>query len=137
MSLYVKYLQKRQKSKMNTSQLRHNQINRSVFPVCKYIRVPFLRLWRGFSFSIWFFFSQPPANNRTAGEGEGIPLTPHCHFHPLHRYLGNSWAIAAEGSPLRISSKPYTNRGTLVSNRKSLTTRLRTLFLKFVSNDLV
>ena len=83
------------------------------------------------------FFSQPPANNRTAGEGEGIPLTPHCHFHPLHRYLGNSWAIAAEGSPLHISSKPYTNRGTLVSNRKSLTTRLRTLFLKVVSNDLV
>ena len=26
-------------------------------------------------------------NHRTAAEGEGIPLTPHYHFQPLHRHL--------------------------------------------------
>ena len=31
-------------------------------------------------------------------------LTPHCHFHPLHRHLDISWAITAEGSPLHIAA---------------------------------
>ena len=38
------------------------------------------------------------------GKGEGISLTPHYHFHPLHRHLGISWAITAESSPLHIAS---------------------------------
>ena len=50
----------------------------------------------------------------TAGEGEGISLTPHYHFHPLHRHLGVGRYIAAESSPLQ----------SLVSERKSLTTKL-------------
>ena len=40
----------------------------------------------------------------------GISLTPFYHFHPLHRHLGISRAIATESSPLHIAS-----RRTLVS----------------------
>ena len=41
---------------------------------------------------LYFFFyvnflSRTFTNHRTAGEGEGISLTPHYHFHPLHRHL--------------------------------------------------
>ena len=35
---------------------------------------------------------------------EGIFLTPHYHFHPLHRHLDISRAITPEGSPLHIAS---------------------------------
>ena len=38
------------------------------------------------------------------GKREAISLTPHYHFHPLHRHLDISQAIAAERSPLRIAS---------------------------------
>ena len=36
------------------------------------------------------------------GKGEGISLTSHYHFHPLHRHLDISLAITAEGSPPHI-----------------------------------
>ena len=36
--------------------------------------------------------------------GGGISLTPHYHFHPLHKHLDISWAITAESSPLHIAS---------------------------------
>ena len=35
---------------------------------------------------------------------EGISITPHYHFHPLHRHLDISRAITAESSPLHIGS---------------------------------
>ena len=37
---------------------------------------------------------------------EAISLTPHCHFHPLHRHrhLDINKAIPAESSPLDIAS---------------------------------
>ena len=38
------------------------------------------------------------------GRGEGISLTPHCHFHPFNRHLDISRAITAESSPLHIAS---------------------------------
>ena len=38
------------------------------------------------------------------GKGEGISLTLHSHFHPLHRYLDINQAITAESSPLHIIS---------------------------------
>ena len=50
------------------------------------------------------FLSRTFTNHRTAGEGEGISLTPHYHFHPLHRHLDISRAITAESSPLHIAS---------------------------------
>ena len=43
------------------------------------------------------------------------------HFHPLHRHVDSSWAITAESSPLQQVS----SRESLVSKRKSLTTKLR------------
>ena len=36
------------------------------------------------------------------GKGEGIPLTPRYHFHPLHTRLDIGRAITAGSSPLRI-----------------------------------
>ena len=38
------------------------------------------------------------------GEGEAISLTPHYHFHPLHRDIEISRAVPAESSPLHIAS---------------------------------
>ena len=58
---------------------------------------------------LYFFFyvsflSRTFTNHRTAGEGEGISLTPHYHFHPLHRHLDISWAVTTESSLLHIAS---------------------------------
>ena len=39
------------------------------------------------------FLSRTFADQRTAGKGEGISLTPHYHFHPFHIHLDISWVI--------------------------------------------
>ena len=57
-----------------------------------------------FCFSIWVFFHEHSRITGLQGKGEGISLTPHYHFHPLHRQLDISQAIAAESSPLHIAS---------------------------------
>ena len=62
-------------------------------------------------------------NHRTAGEGGGHTLTPHYHFHPLHRHLDISWVITAESSPLDIE----VNWKPLVSYCISQTTKLSAL----------
>ena len=59
--------------------------------------------------SIWAFFHKHSRITGLKGKGEGISLTPHYHFHPLHRHLGISRAVAAESSPLhRASSRTRT-----------------------------
>ena len=55
-------------------------------------------------FSIWVLFHEHSRITGLKGKGEGIPLTPHYHFHLLHRHLGISQAITAESSPLHIAS---------------------------------
>ena len=57
-----------------------------------------------FFFSIWVLFHEHSRITGLQGKGEGIPLTPHYHFHPLHRHLDISRAITAESSPLHIAS---------------------------------
>ena len=57
-----------------------------------------------FFFSIWVFFYEHSRITGLQGKGEGISLTPHYHFHPLHRHLDISQAITAESSPLHIAS---------------------------------
>ena len=59
---------------------------------------------RFFFFLSGFFFHEHSRITELQGKGEGISLTPHYHFHPLHRQLDISRAIAAESSPLRIAS---------------------------------
>ena len=57
-----------------------------------------------FFFSIWFIFHN---HSRTTGlqrKGEGISLTLHYHFHPLHIHLDIIPAITAKSSPLHIGS---------------------------------
>ena len=56
-----------------------------------------------FFFSIWVFFHEHSRFTRQQGKVDGIYLTPLYHFHPLHRYLDISRAIAAESSPLHIA----------------------------------
>ena len=82
------------------------------------------------TYELFFFYlgflSRPFTNHRTAGEGGGgISLTPHYHFHPLHRHLDIRRAITAESSPLHIASAGLEPE-PLVSERKSLTIKLRT-----------
>ena len=55
-------------------------------------------------FSIWVFFHKHSRMTGLQGKEEGISLTPHYHFHPLHRHLDISQAIAVESSPLHIGS---------------------------------
>ena len=55
-------------------------------------------------FSIWVFFHDHSRITGLQGKGEGISVTPHYHFHPLHRHLDISRAITAESSPLHIAS---------------------------------
>ena len=55
-------------------------------------------------FSIWVFFHEHSRITGLQGKGEGISLTPHYHFHPLHGHLDISWAITAESSLLHIAS---------------------------------
>ena len=54
--------------------------------------------------SIWVLLHEHSWIRRLQGKGMGIPLTPHYHFHPLHRHLDISWAITAESSPLHIAT---------------------------------
>ena len=55
-------------------------------------------------FSVWGFFYNHSQITGLQDKGEGISLTPHYHFHPLHRHLDISRAITAESSPLHIGS---------------------------------
>ena len=57
-----------------------------------------------FFFSIWVFFHEHSLFTGQQGKGEGIFLTPLYHFHPLHRHLDISRAIAAGNPPLHIAS---------------------------------
>ena len=58
-----------------------------------------------FFFSIGVFFHYHSRMTGLQGKGEGISLTPHYHFHPLHRHLDIGLAITTESSPLHIGSK--------------------------------
>ena len=75
------------------------------------------------------FISQALTIRSTAREGQAILLTLFYHFYPFDGHLDMSRAIAAERSPLSIewSWEP------LVSERKSLTTKLCTLEKKSVA----
>ena len=57
-----------------------------------------------FFFSIWVFFHAHSRFTGQQGKGEAIYLTPHYHFHLLHRHLDISRAITAESSLLHIAS---------------------------------
>ena len=53
---------------------------------------------------MWVFFHENSRITGLQGKGEGISLTPHYHFHPLHRHLDISRVITAGSSLLRIVS---------------------------------
>ena len=57
-----------------------------------------------FFFSMWVFFHENSRITGLQGKEEGISLSPHYHFHPLHRHIGISREITAESSPLYIAS---------------------------------
>ena len=79
--------------------------------------------------SIWVFFHEHSQITGLQGKGEGISLTPHYHFHPLHGQLDISRAITAESSPLRVDSSRNRTGNLWFSSGKSLTTKLRALNL--------
>ena len=57
-----------------------------------------------FFFSIWVFFHQFSRITGLQRKGKEISLTPHYHFHQLHRHLDISRAITAESLPLHIAT---------------------------------
>ena len=76
---------------------------------------------------MWAFFHEHSRITGLQGKGEGISLTPHYHFHSLHGHLDISRAIAAKSSPLHIAGSRTRTGEPLISERKSLTTKLRAL----------
>ena len=72
---------------------------------------------------IWVFFHELSQITGLQGKGESISLTPHYHFHPLHRHLDISRAITAESSPLHIASSRTRTGNLWFSERKPLTTK--------------
>ena len=72
--------------------------------IARFLKTPF--------FSVWVFFHDHSRITGLQGKEEGISLTLHYHFHPLHRYLHISRAITAESSPLHIGSS-QTQTGNL------------------------
>ena len=65
-----------------------------------------------FFFSIGVFFHDHSRLTGLQGKGKCISLTPHYHFHPLHRRLGISRAITTGSSSLHIGSS-RTRTGSL------------------------
>ena len=61
-----------------------------------------------FFFFVCFFFLFSFTNIHESqglqGKREGVSLTSHYHFYPLHRHLDISRVITAESSPLHIAS---------------------------------
>ena len=70
----------------------------------EYIAVPKLAI-----FFLWVFFRDHSRITGLQGKVEGISLTPHYHFHSLHRHLDISPAITAESSPVHIVSSRTRN----------------------------
>ena len=54
--------------------------------------------------SISVFFRNHSRITGLQGKGEGIPATPHYHFHPFHKRLDVSGVITAESLRLHIAS---------------------------------
>ena len=52
---------------------------------------------------MWVLFHEHPQITGLQEKGEGIPLTPQYHFHPLHRHLDISRTITAESTPLHVA----------------------------------
>ena len=79
-------------------------------------------------FSIGIFFHDYSRITGVQGKGEGISLTPHYHFHPLHIHLFISRVVTAESLSLHIdSSRTPTGNLWYLSERKSLATKLHAL----------
>ena len=79
-----------------------------------------------FFFFIWVFFHVHSRITGLQGKGEGISLTPHYHFHSLHRHLDISWAITAESSPLHIPSSRTRTRNLWFLSASRLPLRIWT-----------
>ena len=60
-------------------------------------------------------------------KGEDISLTPHYYFHPLHRHLHISRTITAGSSSQHIGSSRTRTGKLWFSERKLLTTKLRSI----------
>ena len=65
-----------------------------------------------FFFSVWVFFHEHSWITELQGKGKSISLTPHNHFHPLHRHLDISRAITVASSPL-LTASSRTRTGNL------------------------
>ena len=108
----------------SSEQKPRNPRNCSIFEKSLHRRFTYLTLKLPFKlvyYCVIFFFylsflSQTFTIHRTAGEGEGICLTPLYHFHPLHRHLDIRRAISIESSHLQIGSSRTRIRNLSFSN---------------------
>ena len=96
-------------------------LNRVILALISYylslMRYMNLLMWdlnyRMIFFSIWVFYHDHSRITGLQEKGEGITLTPHYHFHPLHRHLDISRAITTESSPSLHIDSSRTRTGNL------------------------
>ena len=81
----------------------HQSFFKTTFNDFLRIAHPVLFICKQFSFLCGSSFNHSRITG-LKGKGEDISLTPHYHFHPVHRHLDISRAITAESSPLHIGS---------------------------------
>ena len=97
----------------------------------------FLSLFLIVFFIIWLFFHEHSRFTLLQGKGEGISLTPHYPFHPLHRHLVIILAITAESSPLHNFFKNSFFPSTIIAwNNLDRHLRRSENFSVFKSNNL-
>ena len=73
----------------------------------------FLMVYMGYIFfAIWIFVHEHLRFTGQQEKGEAISLTPHYHFHSLHRYVDIRRAITPKSLPLPIAST-WANTGNL------------------------
>ena len=78
------------------------------------------------------FFSQPFTNQRMQWKGEGISLTPHYHFHLLHRHLRHQPGNYCREFTSTHRQQLDSNQESLVSECKLQTNKLHTLKFKSI-----
>ena len=93
-------------------------MNSSIMPQHNFLRgqigtYVYMKIWSYsqfvcFFFSIWVFFHEHSRITELRGKGEGISLTPHYPFHPLHRHLDTSRAITPDSTWLAAGLEPGT-----------------------------
>ena len=89
--------------------------------------------WKYLFFSTCVFFQNHSRIKGLQGKAEGISLTPHYHFHLLHRHLVFSREITAESTPLHRGSNQTENSFSIRGSGEIFPSINDLIFRKYLS----